>query len=119
MGSRLVWCWSVRAAVTGTATPPGAARRALPRSAAARASGGEVVTGTEERLATGDALNVAARLQQAARPGEVLIAAATRVLAGEAVDVEPLEPLALKGKSEPLAAFRLFTARAASERRHE
>src|SRR5437868_14354168 len=44
-------------------------------------STGEVVTGTEERLATGDALNVAARLQQAARPGEVLIAAATRVLA--------------------------------------
>src|ERR671937_855101 len=34
---------------------------------------GEVVTGTEERLATGDAVNVAARLQQSARPGEVLI----------------------------------------------
>jgi class 3 adenylate cyclase len=34
---------------------------------------GEVVTGTEERLVTGDAVNVAARLQQAAQPGEVLI----------------------------------------------
>src|SRR6185436_15645883 len=34
---------------------------------------GEVVTGTEERLATGDAVNVAARLEQAARPGEVLL----------------------------------------------
>ena len=34
---------------------------------------GEVVTGTEERLATGDPVNVAARLQQAAQPGEVLI----------------------------------------------
>ena len=34
---------------------------------------GEVVTGTEERLATGDAVNVAARLEQAARPGEILI----------------------------------------------
>src|SRR5688500_5294254 len=32
---------------------------------------GEVVTGTEERLATGDAVNVAARLEQAAQPGEV------------------------------------------------
>src|ERR1700693_4241816 len=42
---------------------------------------GEVVTGTEERLATGDALNVAARLQQAAQPGEVLIGAAARLLA--------------------------------------
>ena len=43
-------------------------------------STGEVVTGTEERLATGDALNVAARLQQAAAPGEVLIAEATLAL---------------------------------------
>ncbi len=34
---------------------------------------GEVVTGTEERLATGDAVNVAARLEQAAQPGEILI----------------------------------------------
>ena len=38
---------------------------------------GEVVTGTEERLATGDAVNVAARLEQAAQPGEMLIGEAT------------------------------------------
>src|SRR2546428_7385880 len=36
---------------------------------------GEVVTGTEERLATGDAVNVAARLEQAAQPGQVLLGA--------------------------------------------
>ena len=36
---------------------------------------GEVLSGTEERLATGDAVNVAARLEQAAEPGEVLIGA--------------------------------------------
>ena len=77
------------------------------------------MTGTEERLATGDALNVAARLQQAAQPGEVLIAEATLALVGEAVDVEPVEPLVLKGKSEPVPAFRLLAARAAAERRHE
>ena len=82
-------------------------------------STGEVVTGTEERLATGDALNVAARLQQAASPGEVLIAEATLALVAEAVEVEPVEPLELKGKSEPLPAYRLLAARAASERRHE
>jgi class 3 adenylate cyclase len=82
-------------------------------------STGEVVTGTEERLATGDALNVAARLQQAAAPGEVLIAGPTRLLVGDAVDVEPVEPLALKGKSEPVPAFRLLEARAAFERRHD
>src|SRR5690349_20429047 len=43
---------------------------------------GEVVTGTEERLATGDAVNVAARLEQAARPGEVLLGEGTYRLAG-------------------------------------
>ena len=37
---------------------------------------GEVVTGTSERLATGDAVNVAARFEQASAPGEVLIGAA-------------------------------------------
>ena len=82
-------------------------------------STGEVVTGTEERLATGDAVNVAARLQQAAQPGEVLIAEATRLLVGDAVDVEPVEPLVLKGKREPVPAFRLLAARAAPERRHD
>ena len=80
---------------------------------------GEVVTGTEERLATGDALNVAARLQQAAQPGEVLVAEATVALAGGAVDVEAVEPLVLKGKAAPVAAFRLLAARAAPERRHD
>jgi class 3 adenylate cyclase/tetratricopeptide (TPR) repeat protein len=72
---------------------------------------GEVVTGTEERLATGDAVNVAARLEQAARPGEILIGEATFRLARDAAEVEPVEPLALKGKSTPLAAFRLLAVR--------
>src|SRR6476646_7564631 len=46
---------------------------------------GEVVTGTAERLATGDAVNLAARLEQAAQPGEVLIADATLRLTHDAV----------------------------------
>ena len=41
---------------------------------------GEVVTGTEERLATGDAVNVAARLEQAAQPGEALVGEPTLAL---------------------------------------
>jgi class 3 adenylate cyclase len=69
---------------------------------------GEVVTGTEERLATGDAVNVAARLEQAAQPGEILIGDETRRLARGAIEVEPVDPLALKGKTEPVAAFRLL-----------
>jgi len=68
---------------------------------------GEVVTGTEERLATGDAVNVAARLEQAAEPGEILIGDETLRLTRDAVEVEAVAPLSLKGKSEPVAAYRL------------
>jgi class 3 adenylate cyclase/tetratricopeptide (TPR) repeat protein len=68
---------------------------------------GEVVTGTKERLATGDAVNVAARLEQAASPSEVLLGEETFRLAREGVEVEPVEPLELKGKTEPVTAFRL------------
>ena len=79
---------------------------------------GEVVTGTAERLATGDAVNVAARLEQAAAPGEVLIGEATHALVREAVVAEPVEPLELKGKSEPVPAFRLLSVLDAPERSH-
>jgi class 3 adenylate cyclase len=68
---------------------------------------GGVVTGTEERLVTGDAVNVAARLEQAASPSEVLLGEETFQLVRDAVEAEPLEPLELKGKSEPITAFRL------------
>src|SRR6266511_536613 len=80
---------------------------------------GEVVTGTEERLATGDAVNVAARLEQAAKPEEILIGANTFQLAQHAVEVQAAEPLDLKGKSEPISAFRLVALREAAERRGE
>ena len=80
---------------------------------------GEVVVGTEERLATGDAVNVAARLEQAAEPGEVLIGEPTLELVLEAVEVEPVEPLALKGKAEPVPAHRLLRVLDAPERAHE
>src|SRR5579862_5661026 len=68
---------------------------------------GEVVTGTEERLATGDAVNVAARLQQAAAPSEILLGTETHALARDAIEVEEVEPLELKGKAQPVIAFRL------------
>jgi class 3 adenylate cyclase/tetratricopeptide (TPR) repeat protein len=80
---------------------------------------GEVVSGTEERLATGDAVNVAARLEQAAQPGEVLVGGPTLVLVGDAAEVEPVEPLELKGKAEPVPAYRLLGVYEAPERRHE
>jgi class 3 adenylate cyclase/tetratricopeptide (TPR) repeat protein len=80
---------------------------------------GEVVTGTEERLATGDAVNVAARLQQAAQPGDALIGAETLALVGTAVDVEAVAPLPLKGKAEPVPAYRLIAVHETPARRPE
>ncbi|MEJ7567691.1 MAG: adenylate/guanylate cyclase domain-containing protein [Gaiellaceae bacterium] len=79
---------------------------------------GEVVTGTEERLATGDPVNVAARLEQAARPGEVLIGQPTLALVRDAVEVEPVEPFLLKGKAQPVPAYRLLRV-GDQERRHD
>src|SRR5205809_2278653 len=65
-------------------------RDALPELGLAARIGvntGEVLTGTPERLATGDAVNVAARLEQAAEAGEVLIGAATRAVVAGAAEV--------------------------------
>jgi class 3 adenylate cyclase/tetratricopeptide (TPR) repeat protein len=68
---------------------------------------GEVVTGTEERLATGDAVNVAARLEQAARPGEILLGEETERLVRGLAELEAADAIAAKGKSAPVRTFRL------------
>ena len=81
---------------------------------------GEVVTGTEERLATGDAVNVAARLEQAAKPGEVLLGEETYRLVRDGVEAAATAPVEAKGKADPLSAYRLVSVRAeAPGRRHE
>jgi class 3 adenylate cyclase len=69
---------------------------------------GEVVTGEGDSIATGDAVNVAARLEQGAAPGETLLGEPTQRLVREAVIAEPVAALDAKGKSEPVAAFRLI-----------
>jgi class 3 adenylate cyclase len=79
---------------------------------------GEVLAGTEERLATGDAVNVAARLEQAAEPGEALIGAETLALVESAVEVGEKQLLELKGKSEPVSAHTLVSVREMAERSH-
>ncbi len=71
---------------------------------------GEVVAGdpsSGQRLVTGDAVNVAARLEQAASPGEILIGDPTYRLVRDAVEAEPVPPLDLKGKDDPVPAYRL------------
>ena len=70
---------------------------------------GPVLVGEGENLAVGDAVNVAARLEQAAEPGEIVLGEETLALVRDAVEVEPLEPLELKGKSERVPAFRLVS----------
>jgi predicted ATPase/class 3 adenylate cyclase len=72
---------------------------------------GEVVAGdpTEgHAFATGEAVAVAQRLEAAASSGEILIGEATHRLVRDAVLVEPLEPLAVKGRTEPVKAWRLL-----------
>lgn len=67
---------------------------------------GDVAAG--QRIVTGDAVNVAARLEAAAAPGEILLGAETYALVRGSVSSEPVEALALKGKSEPVPAWRLL-----------
>jgi class 3 adenylate cyclase/tetratricopeptide (TPR) repeat protein len=81
---------------------------------------GEVVSGHASmgpRFVTGDAVNVAARLEQAARSREILIGQLTYALVRDFADVEEIAPLTLKGKSQPVRAYRLLAARSAAPSR--
>ena len=75
---------------------------------------GEVIAGdasTGQRLVTGDAVNTAARLEQAAGPGEIILGDLTYRLARDDIDVEEIAPLTLKGKAEPVPAYRFVGLR--------
>ena len=76
---------------------------------------GEVVTGEGDSLATGDAVNVAARLEQAAPQDQILIGEDTYRLVREAVDAEAVEPVSAKGKSEPVPAYQLRAVKEGAE----
>jgi class 3 adenylate cyclase/tetratricopeptide (TPR) repeat protein len=72
---------------------------------------GEVVAGDPsagESFVTGDTVNVAARLEQAAGPGEVLIGGATHGLVADVVKAEAVTALKVKGKTEPIVAHRVI-----------
>jgi len=81
---------------------------------------GQVVAGDPARgqtLVTGDAVNTAARLEQAARTGEILIGDPTYRLTRDAVVVEPVPSIDAKGKAEPVEAYRLDEVIAGAEAR--
>jgi class 3 adenylate cyclase/tetratricopeptide (TPR) repeat protein len=75
---------------------------------------GEVVAGepsARETFVTGDTVNVAARLEQHAAPGEILLGESTHDLVRDSVAVEAVEPITVKGKAEPLTVHRLLDVR--------
>jgi class 3 adenylate cyclase/tetratricopeptide (TPR) repeat protein len=72
---------------------------------------GEVVAGDGtggQMLVTGDPVNVAKRLEEAARTGEILIGESTRGLVANAALLEPREELTVKGKSGPVVAWNVL-----------
>ncbi len=72
---------------------------------------GEVIAGGPTRdssFVSGEVVVVAERLQGSAAPGEILIGAETYRLARDAILAERLEPLVVKGKQEPVLAYRLL-----------
>ena len=71
---------------------------------------GEVVAGdpsTGETFVTGDAVNLAKRLEQVAEPGRIMIGTATHALVKDAVRVGPRERFTAKGKSEDVGKLQL------------
>ena len=71
---------------------------------------GEVLAGKvgEDYTVIGDAVNVASRLQSSASPGTITVGERTQRATSGVVEYEPLEPLELKGKAEPVAAWRVI-----------
>ena len=57
--------------------------------------------------AVGDAMNVAARLQQLAEPGTIVVSETTARMVARHVRLEPLGPIEVRGRSRPVEAFRI------------
>jgi tetratricopeptide (TPR) repeat protein len=76
-------------------------------------SGEAVTAASDDRqfMVSGDAVNVAARLQQGAEPGEVVVGDLTHQLTRKVIDYEARAAVAAKGKPEPLTAYRALRAR--------
>jgi hypothetical protein len=70
---------------------------------------GEVVVSDEHPAGIGDPLNVAARLQQEAHDGDVVIGASTHRLVRGLVTLAPLGTVVLKGRAESVAAYRVVS----------
>jgi class 3 adenylate cyclase/tetratricopeptide (TPR) repeat protein len=79
-------------------------------------SGRAVTGGAEGLIVTGDVVNLAARLQQNAEPGEVVVGSLTEELTRQAIESAARPPVLAKGKVEPIKAFTVIRARSAVPR---
>ncbi|HUO47163.1 MAG TPA: adenylate/guanylate cyclase domain-containing protein [Acidimicrobiia bacterium] len=70
--------------------------------------------GNQMGLVAGDNVNIASRLQSAAPPGGVLVGVVTHQAASSAIEFQPVGELTVKGKSQPVSAWRAL--RIVSER---
>ena len=70
----------------------------------------------QERNVVGETPNLAARLQSAAAPNTVVVAATTRRLAGDLFEYEAIEPAKLKGFQDPVSAWRVLRERSFASR---
>jgi class 3 adenylate cyclase/tetratricopeptide (TPR) repeat protein len=73
-------------------------------------SGEVVADDADSTFATGEAVNLAARLQQEAGPNEILVGPTAARLVRDRVELEPMTPLVLRGWREPIRASRVLCA---------
>ncbi len=113
---------AVRSALAIQAALPGLEKGRAPLPLRIGIHNGPVVVGRigddlrMDYTAVGDTTNLAARLQQLARPGEILVSDATRRLVQGFFDLEDLGPQELRGKSAPVRAFRVLRERPVGSR---
>jgi len=83
---------------------------------------GEVLVGAMraggDPTAMGDVVNTAQRLEKLGEPGHVIVGPATELATRAAIAYEPLGPVALRGREEPVVAFRALDALTPPGRRH-
>ncbi len=65
--------------------------------------------------ASGPTVPIAARMEQVTEPGQIYLTAATHSLAEDRIEAQPLEPVSVKGISEPVAVFALRRVRSLEE----
>lgn len=105
---------AIRQAISGGGTPP-PLRQPGELQVRMGAHTGLVVFGSiggrlrMDPTVIGDAANIAAHLQQVADPGTILVSDEMRQLARGYVQLEPVGPLILKGKREPITSYRLIS----------